>query len=287
MKKSFLNLLAGIFVTAGLFANSSSAAAGADSIQVQSYTASEPGFLVNSHLLVGRETAVLVDAQFTRSEARKVVDLIKASGKKLTTIFVTHAHPDHYLGLEILSKEFPKAKILARQSVIDEIKATAQGKIDYWKQFYKDDLADSYVTPSAFTGDSIRIDGEKVQVVDFTNGESASFSALYLPSSKTLVAGDLVYNQVHLWLAENRPEGWLKNLADIRKVGPILNILPGHGPNGDSTLLNENEHYIRSFLEITQGPATKELATKQLKEKFPQYRLPVIAELSVAGRVKN
>lgn len=53
---------------------------------------------MNSYLVLGDKEALVVDGQFFKADATKVVDLIKASGKTLTAVFLTHAHPDHYYG---------------------------------------------------------------------------------------------------------------------------------------------------------------------------------------------
>ena len=62
-------------------------------------------------------------------------------------IYVTHGHPDDYLGLEILTKEFPEARVLSTKDVAAYIKNTGQNYIAQWKPIYKDDLADSFIVP--------------------------------------------------------------------------------------------------------------------------------------------
>ena len=59
-------------------------------------------FAVSSELLTGASDAVLVDAQFSTADAAKLVEKIKGSGKKLTTIYISHGDPDYYFGLETL-----------------------------------------------------------------------------------------------------------------------------------------------------------------------------------------
>src|SRR5688572_33454603 len=72
--------------------------AGQTKLQVAVFTASAEGFLVNSTLVSGARDAVLIDAAFTRQDALALVDSIKARRKNLTTVYVTHGHPDHYFG---------------------------------------------------------------------------------------------------------------------------------------------------------------------------------------------
>lgn len=258
----------------------------ASPLRIETFTANEAGFLVNSHLIEGETEAVLVDAQFTRSQAKKVVDLVLESQKKLTTIFITHGHPDHYLGLEVIKKAFPNAKIVAAAGTIEDIKKTAQGKIDYWKKLYGDDLADTFTVPSLVASSQLLVDGQEVDLIDLLPGESENATLLYVPSAKALITGDLAYNNVHLWLAEDRPESWLKNLNLAKKVGVIESVLPGHGEDGGKSLLDVNAKYIETFLSVTKNAKTKELGVAEMKKRYPTYRLPVILELSVAARIK-
>src|SRR5438876_1217231 len=77
-------------------------------LQITVFTSSPEGFLVNSTLVSGDKDAVLIDAGFTLADGRKVAEGIKASGKNLTTVYVTHYHPDHYFGAQAIRDAFPK-----------------------------------------------------------------------------------------------------------------------------------------------------------------------------------
>ncbi len=80
-------------------------------LKLQVITGSPEGFLVNSTLVTGQKDALLIDAQFTLADGKKVADAIKASGKTLTTVYVTHSHPDHYFGFPALKEAFPNARL--------------------------------------------------------------------------------------------------------------------------------------------------------------------------------
>jgi len=256
------------------------------SISIRTFTASDAGFVVNSHLIMGKKEAILVDAQFTRSEARKVAEMIKATGKTLKTIYITHGHPDHYLGLEVLTREFPDAKVLATKEVADYIRKPGSNYIAEWKPLYKDDLADSFIVPQAVNASFLDLEGEQIKIIELGPGESESASALYIPSLKVLISGDAAYGGVHLWLAENRPDGWLANLDKLSSLGEIDEVLPGHGSPAGPKVLAEDKSYIRDFVKAVGSSRTKEEALEKIKAQYPGYRLPVIAEISI-GTLKQ
>jgi glyoxylase-like metal-dependent hydrolase (beta-lactamase superfamily II) len=280
MKKFMFALLSAVTAF-----SQTSTIAKAKTLPIETYTANDAGFAVNSHLILGEKEAILVDAQFTRSEARKVADMIRRSGRELRQIFITHGHPDHYFGLETLLKEFPRAEAITTPEVLADIRATAQGKLSYWKPMYKNDLPDKLVLPNSTNATSLTLDGQTIAIIKVGPGESEHLAMLFLPASGALISGDLAYHQVHLWVAENRPEAWLNNLDEVRRITGLKTVYPGHGTTHDLAILDEDRAYLESFLAITASAKDKAAAIKNLEQRYPTYRLPVIAELSVAARI--
>src|SRR5215470_4427227 len=69
-------------------------------------------------LIYGQRDAVLVDTFLSEQQSKELVDWVADSGKNLTTIYVTHAHGDHFLGVKLLLDKFPSAKAIATASVV-------------------------------------------------------------------------------------------------------------------------------------------------------------------------
>ncbi len=257
----------------------------APAVTIQSHVAGDAGFRAASHLIAGARDAILVDAQFTRAEAGAVAAMVRASGRVLRVIFITHAHPDHYLGLEVLVREFPAARVLATPEVVADLRATAPAKLAYWKPKLGDQRADAFIAPEPLVGDTRELEGAELRDVRLGAGESEHAAALHVPSLRALVAGDLAFHDVHLWLAENRPDGWLANLAAVRALGAIDRVYPGHGGAGGPELLDDDAAYIRDFVAATDGARDAAAATGEVLRRYPGWALPIIAELSVAARV--
>jgi 16S rRNA (cytosine967-C5)-methyltransferase len=72
--------------------------------------------------------AILIDAQFQRNDAEQLVQQIKQSGKKLSTVYVSHSDPDYYFGLDVIQAAFPNAKIVATPQTVAAIKSNMEGK---------------------------------------------------------------------------------------------------------------------------------------------------------------
>jgi glyoxylase-like metal-dependent hydrolase (beta-lactamase superfamily II) len=262
------------------------AGAGATDLKVSTYSASAAGFAVNSHLIEGEREAILVDAQFALSEAAKAVEQVRRSGKRLKLILVTHGHPDHFFGLQLFRDAFPDARIVARPEVIADIEDYGPKAIARWKPVFKDEIPDTFIVPEPITDDRLTLEGKEIRLLSADQGESAHATVLWIPSIRALITGDVSYGKVHLWLAENRPEGWQEILRRLEELRPV-SVYTGHGVNGDGSVLARNREYIDAFLAATAPPATKEQAIEALKAKYDDYALPVILDFSVPARIRD
>src|ERR1700692_4154755 len=68
---------------------------------------------MSSTLISGQRDAVLVAAFITVDEASALSDCDAASGNKLTTIYATHGHGDHFFGAGTVLKRFPGARLVS------------------------------------------------------------------------------------------------------------------------------------------------------------------------------
>ncbi len=260
----------------------------AKGIEIKTITGDDAGFYVNSHLIVGEEGAILVDAQFTNSNAAKVVELIKETKKDLLAVVITHAHPDHYFGLEKIRESFPKTPVYSDKSVIEEIEKTADGKLKFWTEYYKDEMPKKIIKPKLFpqSWENLKLSGREIQVQKFFEGESESSLIVRIPSVQALITGDIIYNNVHLWLAERRGEKWLKNIKVLSQYLSVKTIYPGHGPAGGKELFEENTKYIQNFLKVVGEEKDPKVAAKLIKEAYKSYKRPDIVDYSVAAYLK-
>ena len=107
-----------------------------------------------------RQSAILTpeshhENQHARRDRRvKIVDRVRGSGKNLTTVYVTHDHPDHYFGLVAIREAFPNARFVVLPGALAAIERTWKAKVDQWKPIHKDAITAAPVCPSALEGKS-------------------------------------------------------------------------------------------------------------------------------------
>jgi glyoxylase-like metal-dependent hydrolase (beta-lactamase superfamily II) len=259
-------------------------------LTVQPFVAGEAGFLVTSTLISGAREAVLVDGQFLESEAAKLVEVVRASGRTLTAVYVTHAHPDHYFGLPVIKAAFPEARVLAHPTVAAQMKARWQAKHDQWKPVFGDDIADTAVDAEAYDAPSLTLEGQEIRLLGPAAGDDADLVTVYVPSAEALIASDTAYSGVHAWLAESKADGgnaWLATIDRLRALDPAI-VIAGHDDPAlpdDATSLAATATYIRDFQAAVAASKTPEQVVAAMTAKYPSLALPVILDIAAKANV--
>jgi glyoxylase-like metal-dependent hydrolase (beta-lactamase superfamily II) len=252
-------------------------------------TGSPQGFLVDSTLVAGEKDAILIDAQFTLADAHRAVATILDSKKNLTTVYVTHGHPDHYFGLGVIKQAFPKAKVVALPETIAEIKKTWQGKVKQWGPMYGANLTTQAVVPSPLAGKTLTLEGETLEIHGVVQGDEPINSYVWIPSLKAIVAGDVVYHGVHPWTAETNTAAraaWLKTLDELTALAPTT-VVAGHKDpktKDDAAGIEETRAYLKAFDEALATAKTPEELEAKMKAKYPALALDVIVHFGAAAQ---
>jgi glyoxylase-like metal-dependent hydrolase (beta-lactamase superfamily II) len=267
----------------------SAPAAHAGPLEVKVYTASPGGFLVDSTIVMGDKDAVVIDAQFTLADAHRLVAEILESKKNLTTVYITHAHPDHYFGLEVIHAAFPKAKLVALPATVAEIKKTWQGKVKQWGPLYGAQITTQPTIPTALAGTTIELEGQKLEVHGGVQGDEADNSYVWIPSIKTVVAGDIVYRGVHAWTAETKADqrkAWVKTLDELAALKPAV-VVPGHkDPKLDNAPagIDQTKQYLEAFETAVTSSKNAADVEQKVKAKYKDLQLDVILHFGAGAQ---
>jgi glyoxylase-like metal-dependent hydrolase (beta-lactamase superfamily II) len=205
-------------------------------------------------LIYGERDAVLVDTFLSEQHSKELVDWVVASGKNLTTIYVTHAHGDHFFGLKHLLDRFPNAKAIAIApavaAICDQIKPEFMKS--FWEPRFPGQIPSELAAPQVLEGDTFYLEGEELKVIHLGHTDTSSTTALYIPSIALIISGDGVYNGTHLYLAEcdeNARNEWLQALDKIEALHPEA-VVAGHGvlhPDSSPRHIEETRRYILDF----------------------------------------
>ncbi|MBU2985605.1 MBL fold metallo-hydrolase [Saccharophagus degradans] len=251
-------------------------------------------FPVSSVLITGPKEAILVDAQFQRNDAQSVVEMIRKSGKNLTTIYISHGDPDYYFGLDVITAAYPHAKVVSTANTQAYIKASMEQKKAYWGPILKENAPQKLVVPDVLQADTLMIDGEKVQVIG-VGGHDPKHTFVWIPSIKTMLGGVVVFNNMHVFLADTQtPESrlkWFKTLDSIELLKPKI-VIPGH-MLGDKPMtidaVNFTRKYIKDFEEAAASSTISEELIAKMKSKYPTIggdNILVLSAKVIMGEMK-
>lgn len=273
-----------------LLASGAAASARAETrLTAEVFTASPQGFLVTSTLIAGEKEAVLVDGQFTLSDAHRLVGLILDSKKTLTTVYVTHAHPDHYFGLVVIKQAFPRVKIVAQPATVAEIKRTWAEKVKHWGPMYGANLTAKPVIPEPFAGTSLTVEGRTLEIHGAVQGDDATNSYVWIPSIKTVIAGDTVYQGIFPWTAETNAAAraaWSKTLDEVASLGATT-VIAGHKEptqKDDATGLTTTKAYLKDFDEAAAASTSPGQLQSKMKAKYPKLAMDIVLQLGAAAQ---
>ncbi|MFI8417442.1 MBL fold metallo-hydrolase [Serratia sp. NPDC078593] len=281
LKKTFIALAFSGFAVISTYATA------ADALTLEVYNPGENSvFPVSSEIISGKNEVALIDAQFQRNDAEQLVKKIQATGKKLTTVYISHSDPDFYFGLDVIKAAFPQANIIATPGTIKEINATKDGKLAYWGPILKQNAPKSVIVPQPLHGDSFTIDGQKIEVKGL-NGPTPDRTYVWIPSLKAVVGGVAVAgDNIHPWIADNQTVAsrahWQQTLASIQALKPQI-VVPGHFlPGAAQTLASVTftQHYLTT-LETALPKAKDSVAlVEAMKTHYPTLKDESSLELS-------
>jgi glyoxylase-like metal-dependent hydrolase (beta-lactamase superfamily II) len=248
------------------------------------FNASENSFGVTSVIISGKTDVVLIDAQFTLADAETVAQKIKSSGKKLTSIYVSHGDPDFYFGLEVFKKHFPEVTAYASPATIEHIKATAQKKLEVWGGRLGKAITSNVVLPQVLQGNTIELEGEKLEVIGLDEFPTKTF--IWVPSIKAIVGGINVFGSTfHLWMADAQStearSKWISILDKIKSLKPAI-VIPAHAKSEsafDLTAVEHTKNYLLFYEEALKANKTSQALIATLKAKYPTLTFDVALQI--------
>jgi glyoxylase-like metal-dependent hydrolase (beta-lactamase superfamily II) len=250
----------------------------------------------SSTLISGPAEGILIDALLTFDNADQIAAMAKKSGKNVTGVYITHGHGDHWLGLARLLEHFPGARGFAAPEVAARAawEAEIDKKTGYWTSRFPGELPETPVLPEEVSDDEIMVDGQVVNLIHVGQGDIEGSTIFHVPSADAVVAGDVVYNNVHMMFYEadaGKREAWIASIDAVAALNPKT-VVAGHKGVGAADLpentLAVSQQYVRDFnASANDADAVEDLVNRMLElhgERDQPHTLWISARAEIARR---
>lgn len=232
----------------------------------------QTGYDVNSTMISGEKDMLVIDPQFTLSEAHKLAAEILESKKNLVLIYCTHPHPDHLFGLAVLKQAFPNAKIVALSSTVEGAKTGWPARQKFWFPTYGNNIpGPDPVLPEQMSEPFLTLEGEQFPVTGPVQGDDGpGNSFVYIPSLKAVVTGDVVFDHVYFGVPRGPArESWSKTIDQIMALQPEI-VIPGHeapGATHDRRAIDFMKKYMADWdANVARSKDAAEMTANVLKQ---------------------
>jgi glyoxylase-like metal-dependent hydrolase (beta-lactamase superfamily II) len=226
-----------------------------------------------STLIYGSEDAVLTDPGLTEDQGRALGDWVAAKGRNLTSIFITHGHGDHWFAAGLLAERFG-ARVVASAGTIAQMRGSVATRPLLWDKMYAGLIPPSPVTAVTVPGNRFTLEGHDLVIVEVGHTDSDDTSVLHVPDLSLVVAGDAIYNGVHMYLGQSAVGGfgpWRDAIGKVEALGP-WHIVTGHQnsqlDDDAKRTIAETRHYLDDAEELLR---TENTAAGFFNAKIARY----------------
>jgi glyoxylase-like metal-dependent hydrolase (beta-lactamase superfamily II) len=253
-------------------------------VKIHSYLSPAEGLHVNTQMVEGPNAVVVFDAQLLLPYADEVASYVQALGKPIDRIILSHAHTDHWGGLQVLTERFPDARVFALDGIADQVSARGPARLDGLRRAYGDKVATKVTVPTGtITEGPQLIDGVTYNFKRFVDAESDLQLAALLPDQKVLMAFDLVFSpNQHAFTGANHFDHWMIVLESLKALQGYDTIIIGHDTPVGRSAIDSTMTYVKRAKEIHAASADAKTFSENLKAAFPDLQEAGFVDLSAS-----
>jgi glyoxylase-like metal-dependent hydrolase (beta-lactamase superfamily II) len=205
-------------------------------------------------------------------------------GKPVDRIILSHAHTDHWGGLQVLTERFPNARVFALDGTADQVRAGGAARLDSLRRTYGDKAAAKVTVPTeTITEGPQLIDDVTYDFKRFVDAESDLQLAALLPKQKVLMAFDLVFSpNQHVFTGANHFDHWILVLESLKSLQGYDTIIIGHDMPVDRSAIDSTITYVKRAKDIHAAAADAKTYSENLKAAFPDLQQAGFVDLSAS-----
>jgi glyoxylase-like metal-dependent hydrolase (beta-lactamase superfamily II) len=229
-----------------------------------------------STLIFGERDAVLVDALTTVAEASALADWVALHHRNLTTIYVTHGHFDHYFGLAVLLARFPKARAIATPKSVQLMHERLDGSLAFARRCWPGQLPEAVIAAEPYEKDSFSLEGHELRIIEQGRTDAVDSTSLYVPAIELVVAGDILYNECHMFVGDTTPDSrvsWLAALDRLAALNPRMAVAGHKKPGAPDTpaAIEATKRYLTDFGRLKEAAGSDQELFDEMTDLYPGW----------------
>lgn len=230
-----------------------------------------------STLIFGARDAVLVDPLMTVPEATALADWVGLHDRNLTTVYITHGHGDHYLGLPAILDRFPDARPVASPGTVRHMhQQDAQSLDNSLRARFPGQIAETVPMPEPLDSTEIRLEGSAIDVIETGHTDTRDTTSLHVPDLGLIVSGDVAYNHCHMYVGDTTTDGraeWIAALDRLAELNPA-SVVCGHKDptqGNPATVLAESRDYLEYYGRLRDEGLPDQQLFDAMVNRYPDW----------------
>jgi glyoxylase-like metal-dependent hydrolase (beta-lactamase superfamily II) len=232
---------------------------------------------ITSTLIFGEHDAVLVDAMMTIAEADALADWVALHNRNLETIYITHAHFDHFYGLGILLERFPSARAITTPATLNAMQSSFTPPIERLaRRCFPGQIPTRLVPPEPYAQDTFTLEDHEIRIIEQGHTDSADTTSLHVPSIGLIVAGDVVYNECHMYVGDTTPDSRKNWIAALDKLAALnaTTVVAGHkkpGAPDSPSAIQDTKRYLQDYDQLQKTAKSDQELFDQMTALYPHW----------------
>jgi glyoxylase-like metal-dependent hydrolase (beta-lactamase superfamily II) len=230
---------------------------------------------MTSTLIFGENDAVLVDTLTTVAEAEALASWVALHHRNLTTIYITHGHIDHYAGLTVLLERFPDARAISTPNSVALMQKQTP-RLSSYRKLWPGQLAARITLPEPYDDDAFTLEGHELRIIEQGRTDAVDSTSLHVPSIDLVVAGDVVYNECHMYVGDTTRESrenWIAALDRLAALSPNI-VVAGHkkpGAPDTPAAIEATKRYLGDFGRLQESTSSDRELYDAMTELYPDW----------------
>jgi glyoxylase-like metal-dependent hydrolase (beta-lactamase superfamily II) len=233
---------------------------------------------VTSTLIFGARDAVLVDPLMTVREAAALAGWVALHDRRLTAIYITHGHGDHFLGLPVLLDRFPDARPVATAGTVEQMRAqtTPEALTNGLRARFPGQIAEPIALAEPLDADHFELEGLPLVVIETGHTDTVDTTSLHVPDLGLIISGDVAYNHCHMYVgattAESRGE-WIAALDRLAALNPAA-VVTGHKDptqGNPPSVLTESRGYVEYYGQLRDQDLPDQALFDAMVSRYPDW----------------